>query len=121
MRILLICITQKLFVGILFLGMSLSACTIYEIDIQQGNVLDEEAVDKLKLGMTRQQVQFILGSPILKDAFHPNRWDYVHTYRPGKGEMRQRTITVLFEDNKLVNINDSFKANYVQPVSALTK
>jgi len=115
MRILLICITS-----IFFTVIPLSGCTIYEIDIQQGNVLDEEAVDKLQLGMNRQQVKFILGSPILTDTFHPNRWDYIHTYRPGKGETRQRTITITFKEDSLVKINDSFKANYEQPVSTLT-
>jgi len=104
MRILLICITS-----IIFMGISLSACTIYEIDIQQGNVLDQEAVDKLKIGMSKQQVLFVLGSPIIKDAFHPNRWDYVHTFRPGKGTMTRRIITVFFKKNKLIKINDSTK------------
>jgi len=102
MRILLICITS-----LLFIGLSLSACSIYEIDIQQGNVLDQEDVDKLKIGMTKQQIQFILGSPIIKDPFHPDRWDYVHTFRPGKGKTTQRTITVFFENNKLVKLNDT--------------
>ncbi len=102
MRILLICITSIIFVGI-----SLSACTIYRIDVQQGNLLDQDAVEKLKVGMNRQQVQFILGSAIIKDPFHPDRWDYVHTYRPGNGEMVLRTITVIFKENKMVKFEDS--------------
>ncbi len=89
------------------MGISLSACSIYEIDVQQGNVLDEEAVAKLKVGMTKQQVQFILGSPIIKDAFHPERWDYVQTFRPGKGVMKQHTVSILFKQNKVVKINES--------------
>jgi len=102
MRIFLICITS-----IILMAVSVSSCTVYEIDVQQGNVLDKEAVDKLKIGMTKQQVLFVLGSPIIKDAFRSNRWDYVHTFRPGKGEMTQRTITVYFDNNKLTKIDDS--------------
>ncbi|VAX00586.1 hypothetical protein MNBD_GAMMA22-3002 [hydrothermal vent metagenome] len=89
------------------MGISLSACSIYEIDIQQGNVLDEEAVAKLKVGMTKQQVQFILGSPIIKDAFHPERWDYVQTFRPGKGVMKRHTLSIVFKQNKVVKIDES--------------
>jgi outer membrane protein assembly factor BamE len=104
MRIITIFLT-----AILFMGISLSACSVYKIDVQQGNVLDKEAVDKLKLGMTKQQVLFVLGSPIIKDAFRSDRWDYVHTFRPGKGEMVQRAITVFFKKGKLVKIDDSDK------------
>ncbi len=100
MRIILIC-------AALFMGISVSACSIYEIDVQQGNLLDIKAIEKLKIGMNERQVQFLLGSPIIKDPFHPNRWDYVHTFRPGKGEMTQYTITVLFKNNKVTKIDQS--------------
>jgi outer membrane protein assembly factor BamE len=103
MRILLICIT-----GIVFMGIALAGCTTYKIDVQQGNVLDQEAVDKLKIGMTKPQVQFVLGSAILKDPFHPDRWDYVHTFLPGNSQITyRRTITVFFEQGKLARINDT--------------
>ncbi len=87
---------------------TLSGCTTYKIDVQQGNVLDQEAVDKLKIGMTKQQVQFVLGSAIIKDPFRSNRWDYVHTFLPGNSNITyRRTITVFFEKNKLARINDT--------------
>ncbi len=100
MRIILICTA-------LFMGITVSACSIYEIDIQQGNLLDVKAVEKLKVGMSKRQVQFLLGSPIIKDPFHPERWDYVHTFRPGKGVMTQYTITLLFDKNKVTKIAQS--------------
>ena len=103
MRILLICITS-----ILIMGITLSGCSTYKIDVQQGNVLDQKAVDKLKIGMTKQQVQFVLGSAIIKDPFHSNRWDYVHTFLPGNSNITyRRTITVFFEQGKLARINDT--------------
>jgi len=90
------------------MGIGLSGCSIYKIDVQQGNVLDQEAVDKLKIGMTKPQVQFVLGSAIIKDAFHPDRWDYVHTFLPGNSNKTyRRTITVFFEQGKLARINDT--------------
>ena len=89
------------------MGITLSACTIYRIDVQQGNILDQEEVDKLKIGMTKQQVQFVLGTPIIKDAFHPSRWDYVYTFKPGNGVTEQRTITIFFQEDKLITIEDT--------------
>ena len=57
----------------------------YKIDIQQGNVLTQEMVAQLKPGMTRDQVRFVLGTPLLADVFHADRWDYIYRFRPGKG------------------------------------
>ena len=63
----------------------LSACFLkpYKIDVQQGNFLDQEMVAKLKPGMTRSQVRFLLGTPLIADPFHPDRWDYVY-YRSAR-------------------------------------
>lgn len=76
----------------------------YKIDIQQGNVVTQEMVAKLKVGQTRSQVRFVLGSPLVTDAFHPDRWDYVFSLqRQGKSDERRR-LTVIFEADKLVRI-----------------
>lgn len=76
----------------------------YKIDIQQGNALDQEKLDKLKPGMTPAQVRFILGTPLVEDLFHPNRWDYVYRYQKGGKLAEQRRITVIFENEKLKGI-----------------
>jgi len=76
----------------------------YRIDIQQGNVVTQEMVSKLKVGMTRSQVRFVLGSPLVTDMFHGNRWDYVYTMqKQGKPEERRR-LTVIFDGDKLATL-----------------
>jgi outer membrane protein assembly factor BamE len=91
---------------LLLLPLLLAGCMLapHKIDIQQGNYVDQEMVDKLKPEMTRSQVRFILGTPLVADPFHPNRWDYV--YMTGKaGKVRsQRKITVVFDGDKLKQI-----------------
>jgi outer membrane protein assembly factor BamE len=76
----------------------------YRIDVQQGNAVTQEMLDKLRPGMTPSQVRFILGTPLLQDPFHPNRWDYVHHDLKAGKLIEQRRITVVFEDNKLKGI-----------------
>ena len=75
----------------------------YKIDIQQGNVLTQEMVAQLKPGQTREQVRYILGTPLLADIFHQQRWDYVYSYRNGRtGRSRTRQFSVFFDkDNRL--------------------
>ena len=73
----------------------------YRIDIQQGNYLSQEMVTQLKRGMTRDQVRFILGTPLVADIFHADRWDYVYQLdRPGQ-PLVQRHLAVFFAEDKL--------------------
>lgn len=81
-----------------------SAITPYKIDIRQGNYVTQEMVAQLKPGMTRDQVRFILGTPLVTDIFHADRWDYVYRFKPGRGEAEQRRLVVFFEENKLVRV-----------------
>jgi len=75
--------------------------TPYKIDIQQGNFISQEMVESLKPGMSKDQVKHALGTPLLTDIFHADRWDYVY-WRERPGEKReQRKLTVYFEDGKL--------------------
>jgi outer membrane protein assembly factor BamE len=82
----------------------LPALTPYKIDIQQGNVVTQEMVAKLKPGMTQSQVRFILGTPLVVDAFHKDRWDYVYSYSKGGTVQQHRRIVVVFQDEKLARI-----------------
>lgn len=71
----------------------------YKIDVQQGNVLTQEMVTQLKPGQTREQVRFILGSPMITDIFHQQRWDYVYRYQSGKtGQVESRKFAVYFDN-----------------------
>lgn len=76
----------------------------YKIDIQQGNAISQDMLDKLKPGMTPAQVRFILGSPLVEDPFHPNRWDYVYRYQKAGKLTEQRRITVVFEGGRLKGV-----------------
>lgn len=73
----------------------------YKIDIQQGVVVTKEMADQLRTGMTRDQVRFVLGTPLLVDPFHANRWDYPFRLQPGRGKIEERRFTVWFENDKL--------------------
>ena len=79
--------------------------TPYKIDIRQGNLVSQEMVAQLRPGLTRDQVRFILGSPLVADIFHADRWDYVYRFKPGKGEIQDRRFTVFFVDNKLSRVS----------------
>lgn len=96
----------------------LSACSsipifqfpgVYKIDIEQGNIITQEMVDQLRPGMTKRQVTFVMGSPLLRDPFNQDRWDYVYSFQPGGGERGQERLTVLFENDVLVGITGDFK------------
>lgn len=97
---------------LLFFPLLLAGCMLapHKIDIQQGNYVDQEMVAKLKPEMTRSQVRFILGTPLVADLFHQNRWDYV--FMTGKaGDVRsQRKITVVFDGDKLKHIEGDVNA-----------
>ena len=77
---------------------------MYKPDIQQGNVLQQKDINRLQLGMTKNQVKFIMGTPMLVDTFHLERWDYLYLLNaPGKKPVRER-VTLFFEDDSLIQI-----------------
>jgi outer membrane protein assembly factor BamE len=82
----------------------LPTLTPYRIDIQQGNYVTQEMVEKLKPGMTRSQVRFILGTPLVVDPFRTDRWDYVYLYKKRGALTEQRRIAVIFKDDGLARI-----------------
>ena len=82
----------------------LGPLTPYRIDVQQGNVVTQEMMAKVQPGMSRSQVRFALGTPLVADVFHPDRWDYVYQYRQAGELKEQRRIVVVFKDDKLVRI-----------------
>ncbi|HEX4856570.1 MAG TPA: outer membrane protein assembly factor BamE [Limnobacter sp.] len=73
----------------------------YRFDIQQGNFITQQDVSKLQVGMSKEQVRFILGTPLLNDAFHGNRWDYVYRLSKADGQVTQARYTVIFENERL--------------------
>lgn len=101
-------LTSFTFVGLL----ALAGCSfpgVYKIDIQQGNVVTQDMIDQLRPGMTRRQVRFIMGNPLLTDTFHADRWDYLYSLQPGGGERQQERISVIFNSNdQLVSLSGDF-------------
>lgn len=89
----------------------------YKIDIQQGNVLTQEMVSQLRPGLTKDQVRFVLGTPVLIDLFHANRWDYVYRLQKGNGDVEMRKFSTFFDaSDKLVRVAGDVDA--AQPVDA---
>jgi outer membrane protein assembly factor BamE len=94
-----------------FASLCLSACSItewslvYRIDVQQGNTITQDVVNQLEPGMSRRQVQFVAGSPMVTDVFHQDRWDYVYHMRRGNGEIWKEHVSLYFEDDALVRIS----------------
>ena len=76
----------------------------WKIDVRQGNFVSQQMVAQLKPGQTRDQVRFILGSPLVADVFHADRWDYVYRFTSGSGAILDRRLTVFFQDNKLSRV-----------------
>lgn len=91
-----------------------NAITPYRINIVQGNFVSREAVSQLREGMTRDQVKFLLGTPLLNDVFHADRWDYVFSFRRGNTPVvQQRRYTVYFEGDRLVKFSgDELPSEY---------
>jgi outer membrane protein assembly factor BamE len=90
---------------IVLAALALAAC-VYRIDIQQGNLLDEDDINKVDLGMTRSQVQFLLGTPMVSDSFHRDRWDYAYYYRRGRSpDADRRWVVVYFENDRVQRID----------------
>ena len=79
---------------------------IYRIDIQQGNTVDRGMLDRLAIGMDRHKVRFILGTPLLTDPFHQDRWDYVYSFRTGSEPAVRQRVSLYFADDRLARIED---------------
>lgn len=88
-------------------ALTLSACSgtkwgfPYKAPVQQGNWITTSQVERLEVGMSREQVRFLLGTPTLQDIFHSDRWEYPYYYKPGTGKEELRLFTVQFDDDNL--------------------
>jgi outer membrane protein assembly factor BamE len=90
--------------------------TVYRMEIQQGNYLTQEMVSQLQAGMTRDQVRFVLGTPLLTDIFHDDRWDYVYRRgRAGSREIEERRLSVFFEKDRLVRVEGDVSTGLETP------
>lgn len=100
-------------------ALSISACTLlpqaHRPEITQGNVIEQKSIDQLRLGMTQEQVQFLMGTPALQDIFHPNRWDYIHYIDKQNEPLVRKQIALFFKDNALNKVtSQQFDITHLQ-------
>jgi len=82
---------------------------VFTLEVQQGNIIEQEMIDQLKPGMTKRQVKFVMGSPLIMDTFDQDRWDYVYTIRTRTGERRDERMTIYFKDDKLSHFSGDYR------------
>lgn len=106
------------------LACALTACGVtekvrpFKIDVRQGNYVTQEMLAQLSPGLTEEQVRFIMGTPLLIDPFHANRWDYVYRYAPQGKVSEMRRVTLLFKDAKLASVEGDVVAGLAAANSA---
>lgn len=118
--------TKHLLTSLTFVSLlALAGCSfpgVYKIDIQQGNVVTQDMIDQLRPGMTRRQVRFIMGNPMLVDTFHPNRWDYLYSMQQGGARRQQERVSVFFnEADQLASLSGDFMPGVSRDDSILGK
>ncbi len=104
-------------ISLLLMNLLLTSCASWlpephKLDLQQGNTIKLEQLESIEIGMTKSEVRKLMGSPMLVDPFHYQRWDYIYRFIPNKGFERKSLLTLYFEDEVLVKIDDS---QYVEP------
>ena len=103
--------TIKKILASLIVTFSLSGCSylydtfVYQIDVVQGNYIDDEKLAKIEVGMTQQQIIYVLGSPMLIDQFDSSKWYYIRYIKPGGEKVQQSEILLTFDANKLIEIS----------------
>lgn len=94
---------------------------VYTIDIEQGNMIDQTMVDQLRPSMSKRQVLYIMGSPMLTDTFHERRWDYLYSEQPG-GEARvQKRLSLYFDGDNLVGVQGDFRPSQLPVIKESTE
>ena len=86
----------------LLLALALLAGCVYRVDVQQGNLLEATDIEAVKPGMTRSQVRFLLGTPVVKNAFSDDRWDYIYYFKKGRAKRADRRWLIVHFDGDLV-------------------
>lgn len=112
---------RKSILSLSLLSLSLTSCSVvlnnlpyvYTIDVNQGNMIDQAMIDQLRPNMTKRQVLYVMGSPMLVDFFHQNRWDYVYSSKKGGEAREQKMISIFFENDQIKSIQGDLKPSTV--------
>ena len=104
--------TRFLIIAIVLAGLAVSSGCVYRQNISQGNLIEQEDLDQVEVGMTRNQVRFLLGTPMIDDPFHADRWDYVYFLKIGRKDAAfRRWVSVVFEDGTVSEIRKDQELN----------
>jgi outer membrane protein assembly factor BamE len=82
---------------------------VYKIDVPQGNIVTQEMVNQLHTGMNKHQVSYAMGTPLVVDVFHPDRWDYIYSFQQGGHKPEQHHVTLYFENDQLTRIEGDYQ------------
>jgi len=91
---------------------------VYKLEVQQGNIVDQSMIDQLRPNMSKRQVLYIMGSPMMADVFHPGRWDYIYSDQPSGEDRVQKRISLYFENDQIVGIQGDFRPGSVPVLKA---
>ena len=94
---------------------------VYTIDIEQGNMIDQAMVDQLRPNMSKRQVLYIMGSPMLADTFHEQRWDYLYSDQPGGEARLQKRISLYFNGDNLAGVQGDFRPSQLPVIKESTE
>jgi outer membrane protein assembly factor BamE len=94
---------------------------VYKLEIQQGNIIEQSMVDQLRPGMNKRQVVYIMGSPMLDDVFHKNRWDYFYYDKPDGEDKVQKQLSLYFENDQIVGVQGDFRPSSVPVIKPSTE
>lgn len=96
---------RRRLVLIAFVSIAIQSC-VYRVDVQQGNLLEDKDVEAVQVGMTRSQVRFLLGTPVVESSFHHDRWDYIYYFRQGRRRTADRSwLIVHFDGDRVKEID----------------
>lgn len=103
--------------SLILLSLLLAACSSmpnlspHKISIQQGNLVTQTMVDRLKTGMSKRQVAFVLGTPLVADTIQQDQWHYIYSLKLGNGKLLKKQLAVYFDQDKLSHLEGDFKLN----------
>ena len=111
--------TRRLAPLLILLSALLSGCvSLYHPEVQQGNVISAEMLETLKIGMSKRQVVFLLGTPLIADPFHEERWDYFYSLSKNGGKAAQRHLVVHFKGDEVVSVDGDLAPQVKTPDTA---
>jgi outer membrane protein assembly factor BamE len=101
----------------LMISLALTGCSylhIHKMDIEQGNIVTQEMLNKVHTGMTPSQVRTMMGNPVLTNVFDPNRLDYVYTFKPGYGPGAETYVTFIFRNGRLAEQRGNMYSEFIK-------